>query len=249
MELSSGAIIVDGLRASFHHRTWQPCRWASMSLPPDDLTAASYAIVGRELTAPSVTYLARPDPAHMARLVCLHGAARQLVDAAPDTFAHPEVVRSLEDALVHAMVTCLADDTQAETGSRWRHHSAIIERFEELLAANCDRPIYLAEICAATGASERTLRVCCEEHLGMGPIRYLWLRRMHLARRALMHADPATATVTAIATDYGFWELGRFSVEYRELFGESPSASLRRPPDERCATRNRPSDLPASVFA
>jgi AraC-like DNA-binding protein len=52
---------------------------------------------------------------------------------------------------------------------------------------------------------------------------------MHLARRALLRASAATATVTSIATELGFWELGRFSVEYRALFGESPREALRRP--------------------
>ena len=83
------------------------------------------------------------------------------------------------------------------------------------------------------GAAERTLRAACEEHLGMGPIRYLTFRRMHLVRRALVRADPATAKVTQIAMDHGFWELGRFSVAYRQLFGEAPSDSLRRPADDR----------------
>lgn len=61
----------------------------------------------------------------------------------------------------------------------------------------------------------------------MSPHRYLWLRRMNLARRALLHADPTARIVTEIANNYGFAELGRFAVSYRKLFGESPSVTLR----------------------
>jgi transcriptional regulator GlxA family with amidase domain len=112
-----------------------------------------------------------------------------------------------------------------------RRHDKIIARFEEFLESHPDRPLYLTEICAAICVPERTLRVACEEHLGMAPIRFLSLRRMHLVHRALRQADPSKTTVTRIATDHGFWELGRFSVAYRVMFDETPSDSLRRPYD------------------
>src|SRR3546814_9938263 len=50
--------------------------------------------------------------------------------------------------------------------------------------------LFRSEICAATEASERSLRSCCVENFGMGPVQYLWLRRMHLVRRALLMATP-----------------------------------------------------------
>jgi AraC-like DNA-binding protein len=246
LELNTKAIAALQPSSTYHFRSQSPCRWATMSLTQETFRAVSNALLGRDLTDNRFVY---PDSAHMSRLVLLHSAARQLAIAAPDMIAHPEVASALENQLIHAMMTCLAHEEPTTTGSAWRQHTAIINRFEEVLASNFNRPMHLAEICAAVGANERTLRVCCEEHLGMGPIRYLWLRRMHLARRALLCADRTKTTVTQIATDHGFWELGRFSVSYQALFGESPLASLRKPPDYYVATKVGPLSLANSDFA
>jgi AraC-like DNA-binding protein len=249
LEVTPGAIIVDGLGATHHHRSWGPCQWGTMSLAPDDLMTLGYSLTGREISPPSATYLLRPARPLMARLLRLHDEVRQLAKTAPNTLAHPEVARALEQSLLLAMLSCLTEGTTFPMTTGGRHHSAVVARLEQFLEENQDRPLYSAEICAACGASERTLRISCQEHVGMSPVRYLWLRRMHLARRRLIMADQTKTTVTELAAELGFWELGRFSVQYRALFGEPPSATLRRPPDDRKAIQNRPSSLPTAEFA
>jgi len=129
------------------------------------------------------------------------------------------------------MIFCLADSRPGDVRNVQRHRTRVMRRLEATLAANSEQPLYMADLAAQVGASYWTLRDCCLEYLGMSPRRYLWLRRMHLAQRALRRADAERTTVTEIAADYGFWELGRFSVAYRSLFGESPSTALRRAPD------------------
>lgn len=154
--------------------------------------------------------------------------------------------RALEQELIHLMARCLADREASKARGR---HGVTMTRFEEFLEANPDRPIYLVEICAALAVSERTLRGYCEEHLGMGPIRYLAFRRMHLVRRELMRADPSETNVAKIAIDHGFWELGRFSVAYRALFGEAPLRTLQRPIEYAAINRDRPSSLGETRFS
>ena len=72
----------------------------------------------------------------------------------------------------------------------------------------------------------------------MSPICYLWLRRMTLARTALLRADAST-TITAVALNFGFVQLGRFAVSYRSLFGESPRATLARSAGHQVARSKR----------
>ncbi|WP_426409746.1 helix-turn-helix domain-containing protein [Bradyrhizobium ganzhouense] len=216
-----------------------------MSLPANELNAITEAIVGRELPENLSTRIARPNPALMSRLLKLHKTVAQLAYDTPDILEQAEVRRALEEQTIHVMVRCLVEGAGIGTTTGARRHSAIMVRFEALLDANPDRPLYLTEICSAIGAAERTLRAACEEHLGMGPVRYLTLRRMHLVRRALLRADPLHSTVTRIVTDHGFWELGRFSVAYRTLFGEAPSETLRRA-EPAAINLNRPSSLPVA---
>ena len=95
----------------------------------------------------------------------------------------------------------------------------------------------MPELCALIGVTERTLRSCCAEFLGISPSRYVLLRRLKRVRIALRDADPNTADVAELARYCGFTELGRFAGVYHAAFGETPSTTLRRAPGVRFATR------------
>ena len=75
---------------------------------------------------------------------------------------------------------------------------------------------------------DRVLRLCCNEYLGMGPHRYLHLRQLHFARRALRYSLPGVARISDVARRYGFGGPSRFAAAYREQFGELPSVTIRR---------------------
>ncbi len=228
LELWPGSILVNPLGTEFYRRsTGRRC--GSMSLAPDELAATGRALVGREIAAPIATQMVRPPPEAMMRLLRLYDTAEKLAETAPEILTHPEVARAMEDELVRAMVRCLVDGDPVGSEKSRGQRESVMRRFERVLEENQDTPTHLTDVCTAIGVSARALRMHCQEHLGISPHRYLWLRRMHQARRALALADATAKTVTEIAIDHGFWELGRFSVAYKRLFNESPSATLRRP--------------------
>lgn len=215
--------------ASFQHSSGSAC-WGAMSLPMEAMASVGAAVAGCDLTPPPDALIVNPSPSAMIKLQRLHAAAGQLAEDAPIVIAQPEAARGLEQALIEAMVACLDSGEIREDRSALRQHALIMRRFRRAAEENPDQPLYIPELCKAIGASGRTLRACCQEQLGMSPKRFLLLRRMHLARRALRESAPTTTTVTEIAAQYGFWQFGRFAGEYKSLFGELPSATLGHPP-------------------
>ena len=232
IEISQAQIAMIGLDWPYYLRSSAACGWGTMSLTPEDLAAASEAIIGRLLTPPSFPRWTSPPAPVACRLLQLHEAAGHLAKTAPDILAKPEVARAIEEALLEAMILCLTEGHSDDVRNVHRHRARVMRRLEEVLTSTPDRPLYMPQLCTTVGASYTMLRDCCQDYLGMSPKRYLWLRRMQLVRRALRIADAEKTTVTEIATDYGFWELGRFAVAYRSVFGEAPSAALRRSPED-----------------
>jgi len=86
--------------------------------------------------------------------------------------------------------------------------------------------ITVCDICRATGVAGRTLRRAFLERFGISPMVYLRHARLSRARDKLS-TSPTDNTITDVAIDQGFWHMGNFARDYRRLFGELPSQTLR----------------------
>ncbi len=111
------------------------------------------------------------------------------------------------------------DDRQAAP----RH----VRRVEQYIEAHAHEPIGIDDLVAAGGVSLRALYEGFRRFRDTSPMAQLRLVRLRRSREDLLGAD-ATQTVAAIATRWYFFELGRYAGQYRKLYGESPSQTLRR---------------------
>jgi AraC-like DNA-binding protein len=211
---------------ALYERTSGLTDWVSVSLPTAELMAASSALAGRDLSAPRDPQVVIPAPGDMANLLGAQTIISNLAENSPHLLADVEIARTLKQSLLGATLACLSD-SDAASDDKWAQqcHDTVMRRFRRVLEEHPNRPIYMPEICAAISVPERTLRLCCQKQLGMSPQQYLTRRRIHLVRRALATGE---ASVTEIATRFGFWHLGRFSASYQTIFGELPSTTLAR---------------------
>jgi AraC family ethanolamine operon transcriptional activator len=106
--------------------------------------------------------------------------------------------------------------------------SQMIKDAEDYLIAHLEQPLTLKDLCKALHVSRTPLFNGFQEVFGVGPMEYLKVQRLHSVRQMLKTADPRTDNVTAIAQRFGFWSAGHFTRDYKQMFGELPSATLKR---------------------
>jgi AraC-like DNA-binding protein len=117
--------------------------------------------------------------------------------------------------------------TEALTESEGPASAAVAKRAIELMHAHPETPWSTAELARATGASARALQRAFERSGQPSPMMYLRRLRLHRVHGELAANSPDSVTVTMAAGRWGFVHLGRFASQYRQLFGETPSETLR----------------------
>jgi AraC-like DNA-binding protein len=232
-ELRSGEIVFHGRGERLHQSTPGSFAWNVIALDPFQLEQYGRALSGKPFNLPLEGKILRPSPRNVARLRRLHAQVCRLAETKPKLLAHTEVARAIEQGLIQTLVACLTAPNIRVDGPIKRRHAGVMIRFEEVLAEHLSEPLHMTELCELIGVSERTLRSCCAEFLGMSPIRYVLLRRLSRARVALRYAAPDGANLLDLVRGLGFAELGRFEAAYGAAFGETPLTTLQRAPGAR----------------
>lgn len=143
------------------------------------------------------------------------------------TFRHPLVRASLFHALSMAALQCfpLSADPRERTLSpadqleKFRRASRFIEDHASL-------PITVTDIAGAAGATNAQLDAAFRTHSGTTAQGYLQRVRLSAARADLLVSDAVTTDLADLAARWGFADLDRFARRYRDMYGESPAATL-----------------------
>ncbi len=102
-----------------------------------------------------------------------------------------------------------------------------VRRALDLMQSAAQRDVGIAELAAAAGLSGRALQRQFRTFLGKTPLEALHDIRFESARRQLLHGATGMK-VMDVALRCGFPHFGRFSIEYRRRYGETPSQTLKR---------------------
>jgi len=202
-------------------------RWAGVTLPVNHTSLSPEMLEKLHASDGACT---RTDPLRLEQLrwligrICCGNPTIDLSDPAAAKMAEQEIsavtVRVLERSLRLQL---------RPIGRPHLSRERVIARALELIRAHDGQPLFTSDLCRAAGVSERTLRNTFNEYFGVGPIRLLKMRQLREIRAALLAADPLHETVASIAGRFGIWDFSLFARNYKRLFGESPSQTLRTP--------------------
>jgi len=207
-----------------------------------EVTLSGFQVTREEVERAAVAHLGRPLP--IPRTGWLHflptEAAAPLARRIRSTLAvasqsatglSSSVARVLHEELLREFIDALAAGLELSARGQQQNsprRGALTQRARDYLFANLDQPFSLRSLSEAACCSERVLQYAFREVYGVGPQGWFHAMKLNEANRELRAHGPGEVSVTDVALRWGFTHFGRFSVEYRRMFGERPSETLKR---------------------
>ncbi|RAI44673.1 AraC family transcriptional regulator [Rhodoplanes roseus] len=204
-----------------------PHAWTSITLPVAGLAPGQIERLAGRAERPDAS-LVETEAEAFGRILGRVAAAPLTPDGyAPDREIAADRSEDAAGAVCDALFTAIAG-ADARTEPTAPHHHLIVRRSLDATAEAAGAVAPIGDLCAAAGVCERTLRRAFSAVFGMPPSRYLKLRQLNRVHAAMLDDGARGRRVTDVLTSHGVTELGRFAMQYRALFGELPSHTMRR---------------------
>ncbi len=152
------------------------------------------------------------------------------VEAYPDRLSCSFVKYEMEHELLGDLVKLIAASRSSSKCNAPGRRKRAIKQVEDYVFQHSNQPVMVQELCQAAKVSERTLEYAFREQYGMTPKAFVKAIRLNGVRRELRSQINKLKKINEIAGQWGFWHMGQFAADYRRLFSELPSATLRRRP-------------------
>lgn len=145
----------------------------------------------------------------------------------------PQVASQLGQHLPLQLMEAIAESQEKCRPATRPKRLAAVKRAESYIAKHARDAIKVSDIGLASGVSQRTLEYAFIERFGVGPKEFLKGFRLTAVRRQLRNANSNSTRVADVANAWGFWHMGQFAADYRQRFGELPSATLGSSPNRK----------------
>jgi len=170
----------------------------------------------------------RPGTERLSEFRRLLMSVMQSLDVNPIALQYHQTQRVLEQSMLGAVVAVVAHESGApKTASACAGRRNVVDAAKAFMRSHIAEPITVADLCRELGVSRRTLQYSFQEVLGINPVAFLRAMRLNGVRRDLKGAVRPGDSVQDIAARWGFWHLGHFVTDYKRMFGELPSETLR----------------------
>jgi len=165
----------------------------------------------------------------ISRLSSQMRRALQITQTATDQAEVNVYLQEIEQDVVSTLSLALTHAEQPERGARGRmNRLRSLRRARDCIEANLASPLGMETLCKAASASQRTLEVAFRETLNITVVQYVKNRRLIAINRLLHDSHYTETSVSTLARAHGFNHMGHFARDYRALFDELPSDTLRR---------------------
>lgn len=175
-----------------------------------------------------VREMAACDPAVMQGLRKTLRHICQIVDSYPDEFNQNTHLQNLvKNEVPYLLAQALLSSEESLSKATPYKRSQVLVKALEYIQSTTDQIDSIGILCQQTGIHERTLQRAFLDTYDTTPKSYMRAFRLNKAYKTLLHGDADTTTVTNIAINLGYCHLSQFATDYRRLFGELPSKTLR----------------------